>query len=680
MTKFVKAFADGEEPGLDLSAFSGSSLTDLAFQVVSTIRESLPEGTPQYTSIVFSLITFLGYSRGKTTGVAQAPVIVRAAQDPKTVAKVFIRTVASDSETDFSTSDLTGVRGWSTSRKLARDGSLGAVANPVGVIEVFLAPQALKSFVDTLKDESGPITFQGIQADQIPRATLRLLEHPAVRRSFSRQILQSVLLEVEGDEEAGWARPLLEWSLPSGWLTFVREDLRTLLHELRASGPAGETVDGAPPSWGFIDLAELEGGSGSPLAGSGTGAHTPPPLPAVFPFPHPPSTMDPTIISQIFKGMLEVVKSQTSSSSGDLEGQRMVRVLKEALSPELARLVGELDTRSNGPSARPDQRASAQAALHALHEPSRTTGDSTHSALGASVATPGECVAYVGTLVSERTCHVGLAGALLGTSALDGQLAANFISSIAEKGLHRLGFEVEGALRDQGEPATALSSSGSMGSRRVDILRGLLSFDGVAGYLPLFVPPRFRLGETDYADGIEAESARGVGSTAGWSTSRLEYKAAHRNLGAERPRASRFFIEVKSPHRCSALLLSLHGYLAALEAAGVPGFFLRLLRGGLTRALAHADEVVNNLLTTSDSGPTRTRAIHYLTHAFLVLDEAFSSFVGQFSRPAEVAAPFDNFLRERDDAEASPLFKRQVQASGSSSFALTTTTARSGKG
>lgn len=674
MPRFVKAFGDGEEPELDLSAFSARSLTDLALQVVSAIREALPEDTPRFSSMVFSLLTFLGISRGGSTHVAHAPVIIRVAQDPKPIAKVFIRQVATDSDAPFSTTDLTGVRGWSTSRKIAQDDGDDDTGEALGIVEAFLAPQALKSFVDASADVSGSLVFQGILADQLSQATMRLLEHETTKVSYTKQLLRSVLLEVDGDLERGWTTPLLRWSLRSEWHLAARDDLRAYSRELRAAEHAEPAEDASAPSWGMIDVDDLEGEqSAHPLVLS-TSASVPPSA-ARF----ASSTMDPSIVS-IFKGLLEVVKSQASPTAGDLEGQRMVRVFKEALSPELARLLTELESRASGTSTHLGQMKSAHAALRSLDNPSRVAGDSAHASLGASIASPGECVAYVSAIVGERTCHVGLSGALLGTSTTDGHLAADFLSGIGEKGLQRLGLEVENSLRDQGEPSTALSTTGAMGSRRVDVLRGLLSFDGVAGYLPLFLPPRFRLGETDYADSVETEGGRSGSASLGWSSSRIEFKSSHRNLAADRPRASRFFVDIKSSHRCAALLLSLHGYLSSLEAAGVPRFFLRFLRGGLTRALAHADETVNNWLGLPDQGTVRPRTIHYLTHAFIVIDEAFASFVAQFARPITAAAPFDNYLRDRDDAEATPLFKRHVHASGGSTLALPAPVAKGGKG
>jgi len=657
---------------MDLSAFSARSLTDLALQVVSAIREALPEDTPRFSSMVFSLLTFLGISRGGSTHVAHAPVIIRVAQDPRPIAKVFIRQVATDSDAPFSTLDLAGVRGWSTSRKIAQDDGDEDASETLGIVEAFLAPQALKAFVDASADAPGPLVFRGILADQLSRATLCLLEYETTKASYTKQLLRSVLLEVDGDPERGWTTPLLRWNLRSEWHLAAREDLRAFSRELRAAEHAEPAEDALAPAWGMIDVDDLEGEQSARSLVPSMSASTPPPTARSA-----ASTMDPSIVS-IFKGLLEVVKSQASPTTGDLEGQRMVRVFKEALSPELARLLTELESRASGTSTHLGQMKSAHAALQSLDNPGRVAGDSAHASLGASIASPGECVAYVSAIVGERTCHVGLSGALLGTSSTDGHLAADFLSGIGEKGLQRLGLEVENSLRDQGEPSTALSTTGAMGSRRVDVLRGLLSFDGVAGYLPLFLPPRFRLGETDYADGAESEGRSGSASL-GWSSSRIEFKPSHRNLAADRPRASRFFVDVKSSHRCAALLLSLHGYLSSLEAAGVPRFFLRFLRG-LTRALAHADETVNNWLGLPDQATVRPRTIHYLTHAFIVIDEAFASFVAQFACPIAVAAPFDNYLRDRDDAEATPLFKRHVHTSSGSTLALPAPAAKGGKG
>lgn len=199
-----------------------------------------------------------------------------------------------------------------------------------------------------------------------------------------------------------------------------------------------------------------------------------------------------------------------------------------------------------------------------------------------------------------------------------------------------------------------------MGSRRVEVIRGVLAFESVAGMLPLFVPPRFRLGDRDYADEAELEAAeRQSGSqVVVWSGSRLhDYRHSVRNVAADRPRAARFLVDIKMAHRCSVIQHAACGYLAFLAALKTPEGVLRLFRGGLQRAAAHLDDAIAHCLPLGASLASRQRMHRYLLHALTIVDEVASAFFAQFD---SLGPPntFEKFLRDRDDQEDRPLFRR----------------------
>ena len=127
-----------------------------------------------------------------------------------------------------------------------------------------------------------------------------------------------------------------------------------------------------------------------------------------------------------------------------------------------------------------------------------------------------------------------------------------------------------------------------------------------------------------------------------------------------------FFVEVKAGHRCSALQHATHGYLALLSALKVPESVLRRFRGGLLRAAAHLDDATSILLGATTGTAGRPRAVQHLLHAFVVLDEAVAQFFGQFDVLGAVHS-LDKLLRERDDLEALPVFKRFPSPPSSSS-------------
>lgn len=705
------------------------SVTDLFQELVHGIRASLSGlRRPSSTGLWLSIPTFVGWSRGQLSGVIRAQVVARVSGsrervDSRALAQEMIR----DIELDDAPLSETSARGWVSSRRLraqaagagskprsgqrrsararhggGRVGGGGAAAaeddadededasdeedegsGPADLfsarettLECFLDPKALVAIIRR-SGESGAaaqdeLVVDGVAARSLPTAMRSLWGDEDLKAELVALVVNSAFLEVPdgtpGAVESGWVAKLTSGRMRREWCERFDADLSSYAERLLAQRPAstGAEDDGDIflVTKGQTGAAERHpsrrtattGSVGSPLGGVAQ-ERTPQPAQGV--------NWDDVVrlVQAITQGLSHGGGQPRAASVLDGEGARTLRVLKRDLPPHLRGLLESLTSRAASGSGM--AQAACQEAVRVLEGPERTVGDPEHAALGATARTAGECVSYVANTVGERVVAVGLQGALLGTSATDGRLAGEFLVQFVEHPLEEVAAKSERALRSRGEPPNALSSSGSMGTRRVEVLRGVLSLENVSGVLPLFLPPRFRLGERDYADAAELEEA---GSASGaraivWGGSRpTEYRHGVRNVAADRPRAAQYFVDAKTSHHCSVIQHAVHGYLEMLDAVKVPPVILRLLRGGLLRAAAHLDDSIDVIIGWK--GKTApARAVAHLSHAFVVLDEACVQFFTQFDHAGSAVA-FDKTLRDRDDLEPTPLFKRLPALSG----------------
>lgn len=684
MSAYEPAFESGKEPTLALGEIKTSSLSSLALTVGSAILEGL--ALPAEASLWFSFSTYIGYVLGQTAGTMHTRVVARfSTSRSRPTTWALSQRVCEASGGAIRSSELNATTGWSSTLSVKHGipgvaDAAGYVYTPV-CLDVFVSTGTLKRILEQSPDDPSGLEIRGVVARQLPAAAEKLWNLESERPRLLLDAAKSATVELGEGDDSEWATRLFHRSYPKAWSSLLAPELRELASSLESpvavmdAGDDGESEDGEEKGEteekeedeeidGFITLFRLPPAENTRCgAGSGALSKSHGSLPAPVE-PSPPSlpsgvsaSASDDVLVRLMRSMVEAVRGEPGNA-GYTEGQKTVRAFRQSLPPNLQTLLDAVQIRSSGP--RTAGSMASTAALRAMEDPARKVGEPEHAASGAVARTPGECVSYVSNTVCERAGGIGLHGILLADSAAEGYLAAEFLTQFAEKTLQQVGREAELNTQKLGEPISVVSSAGSMGSRRTEVTKGLLAYESIAGLLPLFVPPRFRLGERDYADEAELEAAeRQSGSQmVVWGGPRLhDYRHSVRNVAADRPRAARFLLDVKLAHRCSAIQHAVHGYLTLLAALKTPEGILRLLRGGLRKAAAHLDDAVLNCTPLGASAPARQRVGRYLLHALTILDEVASAFFAQFDSPGPPQS-FDRLLRDRDDLEDKPIFKR----------------------
>ena len=686
---------------------------------MAEIHVSGQELEAEPTDLWFSFPSIIGYRRERTAGVVRGKIVVHALlkgkrRDPRTL----LRQMAENLDLDPNSIDLRKIKGWVSSRRArapaskviahiqARhksshrdddDDMLDSARSQASEeqdnseedddslsfgnslhIDCFVDPLTLSRVIRQSEAdgarESDVLSIYGVLVKQFPTPMIKLLEKEPYLERLTRMALKTLTLELEGlhdhDVHQYWAKHALRYNMPSSWLKEIQFSLdeftSKMESEARNQEGAQATQDEA--------LEEDEGDSDYFVSTSRLSTDHPPNKSGALQVGGQPSSMHWAGMSQVMQALAEGLAKglqahRPAAAKGlDTEGARIVQKVKQGLPPHLQELFHHVELVANEGATQGPKQEIYKAGLVELKTQEPEVGDPKH-ALGVTVHSAGECLSHVFNTVGGQVVALGLQGILLAESPGEARQAAEFAKQFTKKSIEQVAFEAELKLQARGEPPNALSSSGSMGTRRADVLSGVLTFENVTGILPLFLPPQFRLGERDYADTAELEAVeRSAGArTVVWGHVRaLAYHHGVHNVAADRPRAARFFIEVKQQYCCSALQHAAHAYLELLDTVGVPKGVLCHLRGGFLRSAAHLDDSVDALLVNR-AKPTVQRAFHHLLHGFVVLDEAAVQFFSQFNKPAAIQV-WDKVLHARDDLEPYPVFKRFPTSPGSHPF------------
>ena len=667
------------------------------------------------TNLWFSFPSIIGYQRESTAGVVRGKIVVHALlkgkrRDPRTL----LRQMAENLELDPNSFDLRKIKGWVSSRRARapvskvigriqaqrksshRDDDNGMldstrsevseeqdasedddISHTLGSslhIDCFVNPFTLgrvfrQSEVDGAH-KTNVLSIYGVLVKQLPTPMIKLLEKKEYLEQITRMALKTLTMELAGKQDHGtnplWAKQVLRYNISPSWFKEIQPSLDEFASKMESEASSKEDVQATQVE----AVEEEEDDSDFFVSTSRLSKEHPPNKSQVLQVEAQPSPMDWAGMSQVMQALAEGLAKglqahKPAATKGvDAEGAHIIQRVKQGLPPHLQELFEHVQHATKEGAAPSPTQEIYKAGLLELETQEVGVGDPRH-ALGAAIHSAGECLSHVfNTVVALR-----LQGILLAESSGEARQAAQFIKQFTKKSVEQVAFEAEAKLQARGEPPNALSSSGSMGTRRADVLSGVLTFENVTGILPLFLPPQFRLGERDYADTAELEAVeRSAGArTVVWGHIRaLSYHHGVHNVAADRPRAARFFIEVKQQYRCSALQHAAHAYLELLDAIGVPNGVVCYLRGGLLRSAAHLDDSVDTLLVNR-AKTTVQRAFHHLLHGFVVLYEAAVQFFSQFNKHSVIQV-WDKVLHARDDLEPYPVFKRFPTFSGSHSF------------
>ena len=227
-------------------------MAELAESVGSKIWKALPAQPPPGSAVWFSISTFLGYVRGRAAGVARGQVVVRLGSgEGRTNTRSLARLVAEDLGVELTTSVLTTIKGWASSRRFqaearaagTEDDLEGGEGAQPRTLDLFVSPKTLKSVLEATALEPGSLSIVGVLARQLPQAAAKVWSSERHRRRLIAQAVSSATVESEVGEERGWTRQLLHGTMHKSCQAFAQQELEELLKTLEDSTARAESED-----------------------------------------------------------------------------------------------------------------------------------------------------------------------------------------------------------------------------------------------------------------------------------------------------------------------------------------------------------------------------------------------------------------------------------------------------